>query len=49
MPIRRASWFAYLAVRVSTIAAPTDTAQKGRVSLTRFGLPFRSHAQRLRM
>jgi hypothetical protein len=44
-----ASWFAYLAVRVSTIAAPTDTAQKGRVSRTRLGLPFRSQAQRLSM
>jgi hypothetical protein len=44
-----ASWFAYLAVSVSTMAAPTDTAQKGSVSRTRFGLPFRSQAQRLSM
>ena len=29
------------------MAAPTATTQNGSVSLTRFGLPLRSHAHRL--
>jgi hypothetical protein len=42
-------WLAHFVVTVSTIAVPTDTNQNGSVSLSRFGLPFRSQAHRDRM
>jgi hypothetical protein len=42
-----AQWFASLVTVVSTMAAPIATSQKGSVSLSRSGLPLRSHAHRL--
>jgi hypothetical protein len=46
-PIEMAHWFANLVTVVSTMAAPIATSQKGSVSLSRSGLPLRSHAHRL--
>jgi hypothetical protein len=42
-------WFAHFVVSVRTTAVPTDTIQNGSVSLSRFGLPLASKAQRDRM
>ena len=46
-PIDRAQTLAKWLVAPSTSHAPTETSQNGRVSLSRCGRPFRSHAQRL--
>jgi len=42
----RACWFAHFVVSVSTTAVPIATTPNGRVSLIRFGQPFRSQAHR---
>jgi hypothetical protein len=45
-PIQPAAWLPSLVARNSTVNTMAETIQNGNVSLSRFGLPLLSNAQR---